>query len=271
MRYAREILGLHARARKEMEDCMNPNRGRILIGVSPERGNAMMQQNFPIFQKDYPDIHFHIMENHLSELEQMVCNNQVDISEAAYTPQITTSLSEQVKHIDLYTERIMLIMPCTSYYQKKLETLGALEENGVVDLFDFRDESFVVPTDTRIRLRSIVDWTFHEAGIVPKIILETSNNLAALNFVSEGNYLSFVPQSYRYNIYGQTDRIYYRALKQNPYWVRSLIYRKETKLTEAEKRLVHIIQEFHEPTIEKLRKSNQEIDGKCRGFEGTNP
>ena len=36
IRYAREILGLHARAIREMEDCANPNSGRILIGVSPD-------------------------------------------------------------------------------------------------------------------------------------------------------------------------------------------------------------------------------------------
>ena len=45
IRYAREILGLHARAKREMEDCANPNSGRILIGVSPERGNA----DIPVF------------------------------------------------------------------------------------------------------------------------------------------------------------------------------------------------------------------------------
>lgn len=252
LRYAKEILGMHARAMKEIEDCRNPDRGRILIGVSPERGNAMLQQIFPVFQKDFPDIHFHIVENHLSELEQMVCNSQVDISESAYTPQVPSSLNDQVKHIDLYRERIMLIIPNTPYFQKKLEGLGAEEEGSVVDLRDFQDERFVIPTDTRIRLRSVVDWTFHTAEFTPNIVLETSNNLAALNFVSEGNYLSLIPQSYRYSIYGQTNQIYYRALKQDPYWIRSLIYRKQTKLTGAEKRLVRLIKDFHAPVIEKL-------------------
>ena len=112
LRYAREILGLHARAKKEM-------------------GNGMLQQIFPVFQKDYPDIHFHIVENHMSALEQMVCSNQVDISEAAYSPQIASSLSDRVKHMDLYTERIMLIMPCTLYYREKLEKLGGKEEEAL--------------------------------------------------------------------------------------------------------------------------------------------
>lgn len=119
LRYAKEILGMHTRAMKEIEDCRNPDRGRILIGVSPERGNAMLQQIFPVFQKDFPDIHFHIVENHLSELEQMVCNSQVDISESAYTPQVPSSLNDQVKHIDLYRERIVLIIPNTPLFPEK--------------------------------------------------------------------------------------------------------------------------------------------------------
>lgn len=257
LRYAKEILGLHARAKKEMEDCRNPNKGRILIGVSPERGNGMMQQIFPIFQKDYPDVHFHIVENHMSALEQMVCSNQVDISEAAYSPQIASSLSDRVKHMDLYTERIMLIMPCTLYYREKLEKLGAKEEGSQVDLADFKEENFAVPTETRVRLRSIVDWVFCKAGFMPKIVLETSNNLAALNFTAQGNCLSFIPQSYYYSVYGQIDRICYRALKQDPYWIRSMIYRKETKLTEAEKHLLRVIRDFHKPMAEKLDEANR--------------
>lgn len=261
LRYAREILGLHARAMKEIEDCSNPNRGRILIGVSPERGNAMMQQIFPIFRKSYPDVQFHIMENHLNELEQMVCNSLLDLSEAAYTPQIPSSLSEYVKPINLYTERIMLIMPRTLYFQKKLERIGAEQDGSIVDLREFQEDGFIIPTGVRLRLRSIVDWTFEEAGFVPKVMLETSNNVAALNFVAGGNYLSFVPQSYYYSIYAQTDRIYYRVLRQNPYWIRAMICRKESRLTEAEKRLVGIIREFHQPMVESLNQDN------CRGPE----
>lgn len=256
LRYAREILGLHARAKKEIEDCSNPNRGRILIGVSPERGNAMMQQIFPVFRKSYPDVQFHIMENHLNELEQMVCNSLLDLSEAAYTPQIPSSLSEYVKPINLYTERIMLIMPRTLYFEKKLERIGAEKEGSIVDLQEFQEDGFIIPTGVRLRLRSIVDWTFEEAGFVPRVMLETSNNVAALNFVAGGNYLSFVPQSYYYSIYAQTDRIYYRVLKQNPYWIRAMIYRKESRLTEAEKRLIGIIRDFHQPTVESLKQDN---------------
>lgn len=258
IRYAREILGLHARAIREMEDCANPNSGRILIGVSPERGNAMMQQIFPIFRQSYPEVQFHIMENHLYELEQMVCNNVLDLAEASYMPQIANSLNPDVKAIDLYTERIMLILPNNSYYQNKLERLGLEKEGSVLDLADFQNEGFVIPTETRIRLRSLVDKAFQDASFVPKIMLETSNNVSAINFVAGGNYLSFVPQSYYYSVYGQTDRIIYRVVKQNPYWIRAMIYRKNSRLTEAEKKLINIIKEFHSTTKKALDQDNQE-------------
>lgn len=43
-------------------------------------------------------------------------------------PQIANSLNPDVKAIDLYTERIMLILPNNSYYQNKLERLGLEKE-----------------------------------------------------------------------------------------------------------------------------------------------
>lgn len=256
IRYAREILGLHARALKELEDCSNPHKGRILIGVSPERGNAMMQQIYPIFQQSYPQVQFQIIENHLHEMEHMVCTNKLDICEAAYTPLVPGSISEDVKAVDLYTERILLVMPKTPYYKMKLEHLGAITDESIVDLLEFQNENFMIPTEIRIRLRSVVDWIFKQAGFVPRVSLTTSNNVSALNFVADGGYVSFVPQSYFYSVYAQTDRIYYRVLKQNPYWTRALIYRKEVKLTDAEKKFINIVKDFHKPLKEKLNFSN---------------
>lgn len=257
LRYAKEILGLHARALREMEDCANPNKGKIIIGVSPERGNAMIQQVFPVFRRSFPQMQIQIVENHLEELEQMVCNNLVNISEASYTPEIATSISEQVKKIDLYSERIMLIMPRTPYFERKLERLGASEEGSVVDLREFKEENFVLPTQVRVRLRSLVDRLFEEAGFVPRVALETSNNASAINYVADGDYVSLVPQSYCYSILGKTERIFYRVVTQNPYWIRAMIYRKEAKLTEAEKELVRVIKEYHRPVMEQLKQDNQ--------------
>lgn len=257
IRYAREILGLHARAIKELEECSQPDKGRILMGVSPERGNAMMQQIFPVFKSSYPDVQFQIIENHLYELEQMVCDNRIDLSEAAYVPQIPSSLSDQVKKIDLYAERIMMVLPRNAYFENKLERMGAEQDGSVVDLLDFQNESFILPSEVRIRLWSITDRLFKEAGFVPKVVMETSNNAMALNLVADGNYISLVPQSYYYSIYGQTDRIYYRTIRQNPYWIRALIYRKESKLTAAERRLVGLIKEYHRPIMEVLKRDNQ--------------
>lgn len=257
LRYAKEILGLHARALREMEDCANPNKGKIIIGVSPERGNAMIQQVFPVFRRSFPQMQIQIVENHLEELEQMVCNNLVNISEASYTPEIATSISEQVKKIDLYSERIMLIMPRTPYFERKLERLGASEEGSVVDLREFKEENFVLPTQVRVRLRSLVDRLFEEAGFVPRVALEISNNASAINYVADGDYVSLVPQSYCYSIFGKTERIFYRVVTQNPYWIRAMIYRKEAKLTEAEKELVRVIKEYHRPVMEQLKQDNQ--------------
>lgn len=257
IRYTREILGLHARALREMEDCANPDRGRILIGVGPERGNAMIQQIFPGFRKKFPNVQIQIVENHLYEMEQMICNNMLDLAEAAYMPQIPNSISTDVKAVDLYTERIMLVMPNTPYYQKKLQRLGLEQEKSVADLVDFQEEGFVIPSETRIRLRRLVDKTFQDAGFVPKIMLETSNNASAINFVAGGNYLSLVPQSYYYGVYGQTDRLIYRMVRQNPYWNRALIYRKNARLTEAEKCLIRMIRGFHSAMKETLDQDNQ--------------
>ena len=103
-----------------------------------------------------------------------------------------------------------------------------------------------------------MDKAFQDASFVPKIMLETSNNVSAINFVAGGNYLSFVPQSYYYSVYGQTDRTIYRVVKQNPYWIRAMIYRKNSRLTEAEKKLINIIKEFHSTTKKALDQDNQE-------------
>ncbi|MCI8576704.1 MAG: LysR family transcriptional regulator [Lachnospiraceae bacterium] len=256
IRYAREILGLHARARREIEECSRLARRRILIGVSPERGNAMMQQILPIFRQSYPDVQLRIIEGHLKELEQMVCDRVIDISEASYSPQVSSSISKLVKNIDLYSERIMLALPKLPYYQKKLVQLGAGEDGSVVDLWDFQNEKFILPTEVRIRLRSVVDWVFQEANFSPIITLETSNNASALNFVAEGSGLSLIPQSYYYSTYAQTDQIYYRAIRQNPFWIRAVIYRRDSRLNDAEKKLVNIIRDFHRPIMEMLKKDN---------------
>ena len=270
IRYAREILGLDARARREIEECSRPATRRILIGVSPERGNTMMQQILPLFRQSYPDVQLRIIEGHLKELEQMVCDRVIDLCEASYTPQISSSISKLVKNIDLFSERIMLILPKLPYYQDKLERLGAGAEGCVVDLSDFQNEKFILPTEVRIRLRSIVDWAFQEASFSPNIILETSNNASALNFVADGSGLSLIPQSYYYSIYAQTDQIYYRPVRQNPYWIRAMIYRRDSQLNDAEKKLVNIIRDFHRPVMESLKRDNQSGPAlpEIRGGEG---
>jgi DNA-binding transcriptional LysR family regulator len=132
----------------------------------------------------------------------------------------------------VFSEDLVLIVPPDHPFAERLKQ----DKNTVVDFCELESESFIRHNRQKA-LRLVLDNVFQSYKLEPKELFEVSSTRMAIEFVSGGIGVSFVPKMFALNF----PRV--RIIPTQPAltWNLGILYRKTRKLPVAEKGLIRLL------------------------------
>lgn len=232
---AHQLISLKNEAYKIIHDIAEEHVGEISLAYTPEQGSLMFSNIYPEFHKQYPGITFRIHEARVKKMEQLLLQHETTLACIAYSAENKNSNFE---YHDFGTEYLLLAVPPE-------HPLAAYAGNGSwtklpsISPEMLRNEAFVLPTHHSLS-REMTDRTFLYHNIVPKILFEAESTQTLINMVRNRQSLTFLPQSYALK---NPDLVFF-SLPPHELWHRSIAYLKGTYLSQPEKYLIELIQNY---------------------------
>lgn len=189
LHYATRIMALEAQMSNEFYEIQAAGRGQIRLALPALRSAYILPNLVAAYRQQYPHVRFILYEEHSSRLEQMLLDGKVDFA----------ILNSPAKHRDtasvvIRQDEILLAVPP----EHPLAACAVRTEEGKfpsIDLRQFAQDEFILQYPDQ-RTRRTADYILQEAGITPRVILETRSIDAALRMVGKGLGLCFAPESY---------------------------------------------------------------------------
>lgn len=230
---AKTILEIKNETYKIIGDIADVKKGRLSLGVTPERGTIMFSNIYPHFYKMYPQITVEPIEARTKKLEKLVTKGILDIGFTSFSSKKKTANPK----IPIFTEELILAVPSAH----KLAPLATslTEELTPMDLSVFEKDNFILMSK-ETTLRDIIDDLFDEVGFNPNILFEVSNTFSIMNMVSNGIGCAIIPTYYAQN----NGKTVYFSLHSKPSWELAASYKKDSYLTQAARDFIDLVKQF---------------------------
>lgn len=164
-KYAKELLTTYDEMKTEMSDISGEAQGMLRIGVTYTRGSIMLPELLPDFRSEFPQIQVSVNENNPRILEEYLIGGHLDI---VFSRELR--LSPDIEKIDLYDEKIFLIVP--KKIAKEVTGCDDTYIDKTLSLKDFSGCDFLLPTKGN-RFRENIDSLALKENVDIKIVLET--------------------------------------------------------------------------------------------------
>ena len=230
---AKAILQIKKETYNRINDIVDSKKGKLVIGLTPERGTEMFAAIYPIFYKKYPHILIEPIEMPVKQQQFEIAHGNLDIG--FVTLQHSQKTDDEYDHI--CSEEIILGVPMTHPLAHLGGKLG--ETLPTISLKSFKNDSFAI-MQKGSTLREIYDHLIKEEDICPPILLETRSCHSLVKMVAEGICCSVFPISYAEH----TSSISYFSLIQKPIWEVSASFKKGSYLSHAAQDLIAIAAEY---------------------------
>ena len=160
---ARKILTINRNLTTALNEIKDETHGIIRVGISIHRSMYLLPKILPIFTEKYPDVELQLIEDSSNKIEELARNEEIDLAFVNPEQQL-----EELEYILLQQERMVLFASMDTELAKN----RAPESE--IFITDAGHEKFIALHRGQ-GARVIQDKMFHEAGISPKIIVETKS------------------------------------------------------------------------------------------------
>ena len=232
---ARKMVDMKKETYKIISDISEENLGEISVAYTPETGAAMFSKIYPIFHQKYPNITFHICEERVKKMEQMVLKNEVNFAFLIYAEGMR---HPDLDYLDIDTEYMVLGLPIT-HPLAHLAGKNSHETLPRLDLTLLKDESFIL-LSKETRMRDTIDQAFTHAGFHPKVLFESVSTHTVINMLTEQIAPAFFPQSY----VDASAPIVYFTVDPNQRWSSSVAFLKGCYFTRPEKYFIALYTDY---------------------------
>lgn len=224
--WARQVISIHSKMLNRLDDFSNSKSTVLKIGALAECSSFILSKPLKDFTKKNPKSYVEIVEKSSHKLQ-----NGLDNSEFDFIISLTPGDTFKYNIEPLYNENIVLaVTPEFAPAEKDIET---------VDLSKYSDAPFVVMTKNGF-LYDLTHELCKRSGFVPKSVVECSDLQTAMHMVKSGVGVSIIPDLMSH-IIGGLD--YYNIDGDLPQSQVSVIYNKDSYLTQAARDLIHLIKE----------------------------
>ena len=232
---AHKMVDMKKETYKIISDISEENLGEIAVAYTPETGAAMFSKVYPVFHRKYPNITFHIYEERVKKMEQLVLKNEVHFAFVTYAEGVR---HPDLDYLDMDSEYMVLGLPIT-HPLAHLAGKNSHETLPRIDLTLLKDESFIL-LSKETRMRDMIDQAFTHAGFHPKVLFESVSTHTVINMLTEQIAPAFFPQSY----VDASAPIVYFTVDPNQRWSRSVAFLKGCYFTRPEKYFIALCTDY---------------------------
>lgn len=234
---AREILRIQRDTYSRIQDLTREKRGTIRIGLTPDRGMRMFSAIYPQFYQRYPEVKVIPAELIASVQEEKIAAGDLDLGFLTLSPEQQTCNA----YIRLWAEQLVLVVPASHPLAGEGSPFREDLPDGLpeIGLDKFRQDQFAL-ISRESSMRSLVDSCFEQAGVTPRILLETRSSMTLFQLVQSLDCCSILPAAYA----RPSARVVYFALPGRPAWDLAVSYPRRSYLDEARRALIGLAAEY---------------------------
>lgn len=232
---AKEITRLYDRLLLDLRRFDTGNAGTLRIGMSLERSTHLFPIVYARLQAEFPDTALQLGEGNFYALRQMVMCGEADFA-LTIMPEPDQEQEERcgLDSLQMMEEDIVLIVP--PFHPLTQRDFSNPRE--VPRLEDLEGEKFIRHNRQKA-LRHMLDSVFKASGVNVSGDFEVASTHGAIEFVSRGLGISFVPRTFVLADSGVRIIPITPALS----WKLGVLYRKGREISAKERRLAAIIKE----------------------------
>lgn len=243
---ARKILLMSDNLRKELIDAGLGEKGRINFGMPTERAGYMLPAVIPEFKKQYPGIELQVMEAKSDELLQAILRDDISFY---VIPRSQGELPVGLKAESIYREQLLLVaegsMLTEDMFLDESSVLNMTEgkrKNRCVNLSKMANLPFIMLKKGHA-IRKKTDLVLRQYGIDPKIMIELSSCISAVQLAAAGLGVAIVPQR-AIDALGGMERFNCYDFSVTPeFWSVNAVYKEDMYLGRAERFLIDLMKQ----------------------------
>ena len=220
--YVQKILFEYEEANRLLQDMEGSKKGRLVVGIPPNRSVQILPGLLPEFISAYPDIELIFREYKSYELDEMILKGEIDFS-------IMTSPSQSpmISFTPLLKEEIFLAVPENSELNQRFK-----DGDGHIDFSCCKDSSFILMKKGH-RLHTVARQLFDSYGFEPHVLMETGNVDLARKIVAEGAGVCLSSQLAAELSPLIHPPVYYSIGREGVFWDLGICYHKDKYVTWA--------------------------------------
>lgn len=237
----------------------------LRIGVSLNRGVALMSWIYPAFDKRYPQQPLSLREGYANDLKDLLLRDKLDLVISTHDG----AKPEGLDILQVHQEELVLAVP--AFHPAVRHKTFTWEKLPFADLHAFRDAAFVLPTPSSTQY-TLIQAIFAEAHFQPQLVISSSNVVLQEALVRSGTRVAFLPAFYVH----PNEEIAYFRLKTAVRLTLAFITRTGHVFSEPERYLLYLWVKYHLQeggrTIlwnDLLRGPMKEFDPLAAGDQGT--
>lgn len=227
---AREVLGLQARTRTQIQARHNPLKQRIRVGVSPHRGAQALAAIYRPFNLRFPDTEILPMESYVGQAYQMLTHSEMDL---AFSTAAEPLPQNNLHFLPLQKEELVLVLP--TFHPLAAQASPDAAEAPSIDLAQFRDTPFVLMTPDST-VGQVSRQLFSQAGFSPVVVFQSKNVIMTNEMIRSGAGAGLIPAYYA----KPDENVVYFRLSQPGYLTFCAVWAEGRALTEAERYLLYL-------------------------------
>lgn len=217
---AGEMARLNESYEKQLADLKNETRGSIHIGIHPNRTLYLLADVMKRFAPSYPGIRLITHEESSASMFSKLLEGELD-----FIVNNRTHPDPSLVILPFYQDRLVMVLRA----DHPLADAGILfpgESAPWIDLAMFREETFILPSESQSTRRS-ADRAFEACGFAPQRCHIIENLEAGAQMAAEGLGISFNLESFILNFHYPKPIRYYYVAPANDLTQYYIIFRKD--------------------------------------------
>lgn len=184
-RSARQVLAAYQEGQREIHDIRDSHTGQVRLGLSRISSEVLLPVILEQFRKQYPQVELQLTETWIRELNPLLRQGKLDLS---LTYEDT---DPELEYQPLLTDPIYLEAPAFFYEKQGNWSYGST--NVLPDVSLLEHMPFILLKPGR-GMRFQADSLFREAGLHPRVILETDSVTLSHRLVLANQGFALIPR-----------------------------------------------------------------------------
>ncbi|WP_071142052.1 LysR family transcriptional regulator [Acidaminococcus timonensis] len=184
-RSARQVLAAYQEGQREIHDIRDSHTGQVRLGLSRISSEVLLPVILEQFRKQYPQVELQLTETWIRELNPLLRQGKLDLS-LTYE-----NTDPELEYQPLLTDPIYLEAPAFFYEKQGNWSYGST--NVLPDVSLLEHMPFILLKPGR-GMRFQADSLFREAGLHPRVILETDSVTLSHRLVLANQGFALIPR-----------------------------------------------------------------------------